>query len=377
MRVLYVNPERHDYLHATLLEGLTARDDIELWTLNVGNYGARAHRCLHGDVETARTSLPLFDAVVFGTEEKHARLSDAASALLECHKPTGQRWVLVDSGDFGSLPIVREGWRRLDGIVKRELYLRDDSWSSLVGNVLLRQTRHPLEYQFRGHRLVPFPNVQCNALARPTAVSFTQRRSVQLRSALGVRCEPIGLENRLVQSVNPLPNNAVTCTLAPNIAPRKQIIAHLAAHPGVKVGMIESDVDGDHGIDLVETGAVSPARSTDFRHNAVYLSWLHRHRASVSFPGAGFDTARFWEILGSGSLLISKRISLNLPIPFEDGVHYVGFDSLSELDAAIAFAVSDSHEVDEIRGLGHRLAVESYSSAAMAERLVQNELRRP
>ena len=146
------------------------------------------------------------------------------------------------------------------------------------------------------------------------------------------------------------------------------VIDHLRGRERVLVGEIAPT--GTSTIDLVAAGAVSTTRPNDHVHNQAYLTWLNAHRASVSFPGAGFDTARFWEILASGALLLSKRISLDLPVPLIDGVHYVGFDSLDELDQAVEFALSDSSEVDAIRANRYAVAIGQYSTAAMARRLL-------
>lgn len=371
-RVLYANPERHDYLHATLLEGLNQRGDIEVWALQEGNHGGRATVCLRGDVRQAVDALASFDAVVVGTSGKRSTLDSAVAAVAQ-HGRSGptQRWVLVDSGDLGSLPRLGVPWSSFDSVVKRELYHEDSSVRTFVEVLLARRMRHPVEYRFHGHPLLRFPNVQCNQQARPALVAL-DRRVVTLPKRIGVRCEPIGIEDRLVQTFNEHPITAVTCTLAPNIDARRRLRSHLARRPGVLLDLVPAG--GDSGVDLVASGAVAPGRKGEHVHNDAYLSWLRAHRASVSFPGAGFDSARCWEILASGALLVSKRIELQLPVPLLDGVHYVGFDTLAELDAAIEFALSDSREVDVIRRAGHEFACAEYSSSAAAERLLRVDL---
>lgn len=372
IKVLYANPERHDYMHSTLLEGLSARSDIELWCLNEGNYGARATMCFRGDHQAALRRVDDADVVVIGTESKRSDLGLGARTVLGASKTPRQRWVLVDSGDLGSLPPIPISWNRFDAVLKRELYLPSRRARVLVGNLLGRRVRRPVEYQFRSHPLLPFPNVQCNALARPAAVSF-KRRGFALPPGVHMRCEPIGVEQRLVQTFNDSPQRSVTCTLAANIEPRRRILSHLAGRASVLVEQVPRDASDP--VDLVALGAVSPRRVGDHVHSSAYLAWLNKHRASISFPGAGFDTARFWEILASGSLLISKRISLDLPVPLRDGVEYVGYDSLAELNVAIDFALGDSPEVNAIRRRGYRTAIDSYSSRAIADRFTKFEIR--
>lgn len=67
MRVLYANPVRHDYLHSTLIEGLTTAPDVEVSCLNEGNYGSNATHCFKGDVAVAMALMPTFDVVVIGS----------------------------------------------------------------------------------------------------------------------------------------------------------------------------------------------------------------------------------------------------------------------------------------------------------------------
>ena len=175
------------------------------------------------------------------------------------------------------------------------------------------------------------------------------------------------------QEFNEAPVRAVTCTLTRQMSGRRRIRGHFSGKSGVLLDLIPPRQD--EPVDLVDLGAVAPARVGEHVHNSAYLAWLRAHRASVSFPGAGFDTARFWEILASGALLISKRIQLQFPQPLREGIHYLGFDSLDELDQSVEFALSDSVEVDTIRRAGYDFALAAYSSDAAAERLVRQELR--
>lgn len=94
--------------------------------------------------------------------------------------------------------------------------------------------------------------------------------------------------------------------------------------------------------------------ATGKRQGDKYLATLANSISSLSLPGEGWDTFRFWEILACGSCLISPRVVLsNLSIdpPPVDGIHYVGFDTDDELidllinfrrdrDKAVAIAIN-------------------------------------
>ncbi len=87
----------------------------------------------------------------------------------------------------------------------------------------------------------------------------------------------------------------------------------------------------------MQLGAVSPARPNDHRHKNAYHDFLRESRASISFPGGGFDTARFWEIAAAGSLVISKAITLDMRHSLQPWEHDVPLDTLEELSDAIRF----------------------------------------
>lgn len=359
MRVLYLNPEHHDHQHATLIDGLSRLRGVELVTSFPASRGRIATRCLHGDKTEVERAAHTAEAVIFGTVGKDSELPPVAGHLLSIGKPSATRWILVDSGDFGSLPAFAVDRRIFDAVIKRELLVESATFGTLARCLLGRTTRHTVENRFSRHPLVPFPNTYANALARPTLLR-PGRRTLRLDPSTTVRCEPIGIPSDRVMTPIEHPKRLVTCTLTPNIDARRRILRHVQGDPRV----LSRRVYPEHSS---EPGAASDSSDP-------YLDLLRSHRASISFPGGGFDSARLWEILATGSLLISKRVTLDLPVPLRDGVHYVGFDSLLELDEAIAFAVSDSAEVDTIRIEGHEALMAHYTSAAIARRFAANEL---
>jgi hypothetical protein len=60
-------------------------------------------------------------------------------------------------------------------------------------------------------------------------------------------------------------------------------------------------------------------------HNRSYYDVLRSSLASLSVRGLGVDTARWWEILGAGALLLSPSYSLPMPHPLTPGEHYLTY----------------------------------------------------
>lgn len=56
-----------------------------------------------------------------------------------------------------------------------------------------------------------------------------------------------------------------------------------------------------------------------------YRQILLRSMMSVSVAGAGCDTARFWEILAAGAMLLTQDLDLVIPHGFSDGSDGVTF----------------------------------------------------
>jgi hypothetical protein len=115
-------------------------------------------------------------------------------------------------------------------------------------------------------------------------------------------------------------------------------------------------------------GAVNPRarRAAELGHNPRYYDQVRRSRRCVSIPGGGFDTLRFWEILGIGSLLVSKRIALEMPAPLVENEHYLAFDSLAEFKEVIARSYRRPDEADEVRARGHAFALQFHTTRARA-----------
>ena len=102
-----------------------------------------------------------------------------------------------------------------------------------------------------------------------------------------------------------------------------------------------------------------------------YRQLLRRSRISVSVAGAGFDTARFWEILAAKAMLFTQELDIVIPQGFTDGVDYVVFRSLDEFDEKLAYYLDHLDQVREIAQRGHDRVCAHHTSAARAGQFLE------
>jgi hypothetical protein len=111
-----------------------------------------------------------------------------------------------------------------------------------------------------------------------------------------------------------------------------------------------------------ETGEISYGGDKAFRRpTPKYFEVLNQSRVSINCYGAGQDCYRFWEILGSGAMLLSQRLEIEMAQPFQDGVHALFFDNLKEFEEKFKFSMHNPDQVQEIAFNGYAHAKEFHS----------------
>ena len=181
---------------------------------------------------------------------------------------------------------------------------------------------------------------------------------------------PFAIEDRFKSDYNPDPKFILSCMLTPHLPERQEIVDFLKTQNlehsfigQIKARAADIEAIAKLGVshpDLIKKGG------TGLFHNTEYYRQIHESRACISVPGGGFDTLRFWEILGQGSLLISKRVALEMPNPLEEGKHYLAFDSLKELKAVIKRLYSRPEKLDSIRASGYQHAMRFHTASVRA-----------
>lgn len=98
----------------------------------------------------------------------------------------------------------------------------------------------------------------------------------------------------------------------------------------------------------------------------VYRDALNRSLISVNVPGAGYDCARFWEILAAGAMLFSYEPDIVIPDGFTDGLDFVSFKSLDEFEEKLMYYGNRLDAVREIAARGHQRLLAHHTTRARA-----------
>ena len=106
------------------------------------------------------------------------------------------------------------------------------------------------------------------------------------------------------------------------------------------------------------------------RANAIkttrYRELLARSRISVNVPGAGYDCARYWEILAARAMLFTYRPDIVIPNDFTDGVNCATFSSMTEFQEKLNYYLSNPDRVDAITEAGYKHLLAYHTSARRA-----------
>jgi hypothetical protein len=98
-----------------------------------------------------------------------------------------------------------------------------------------------------------------------------------------------------------------------------------------------------------------------------YRELLARSLISVSVAGAGYDCARYWEILAVRAMLFTQQPDIVIPDPLIDGVSCVTFASLAEFDDKLRYYMGRPEECAAIAARGHEQLQRSHTTKARAE----------
>ena len=357
-KILYINSPKYDLITALHIEGLQSVDNIELRCTTLGNY-ARPEQVL-----------PKWDAIDYGNNEANIVILGSRpyvdTDVFWSIKTKDKIRVRMEGGDESALGIRLNDLFAYDFIFKRELYLRSRSLKHLWGSLYPHNAG--LWGELRAHPLLPFPFF--HSMTNHNTWLHTGHNLLLQVIKNRIRPFPMGLEKRFQGVFNPNPEFELSCMVTPHLADRAELIDILKTmnYPRMFIGAIppmDADVQWmvDHGAchpDAIKFGGAG------FMQNRSYYEQIQNSRACISVPGGGFDTLRFWEILGQGSLLISKRIAIKIPYPLQEREHYIAFDTLEELEEILGWLYEKPEEADKIRRQGYEYAKKYHTSHARA-----------
>lgn len=90
----------------------------------------------------------------------------------------------------------------------------------------------------------------------------------------------------------------------------------------------------------------------------------------LNFFGFGFDTLRFWELPAHGCLLLSERLPIHIPHPFQDGQEAVFFDDLEDLHQHLDYYLDHPEKAAAIAHAGHKHLLQHHTASARARQLL-------
>jgi len=358
IKIFIFNSRKYDYLTSLLVEGLYKINNVELKFSNLGSYALEKDVLKSSDIY--RYCYELADIVVLGSN--HYVDYETFSTLTECKA----KKVYLDGWDTGQIGLNLKKFRVFDYIFKTNLYQKDDSLANLY-RIIFNKKKYSLWSKFYAHTLIPFPyfhgmqnHMRIRDLIRNIATLFYPKHIYPM---------PFGIEDRVINNFNEKPEYFISCMmLSARVPERNKLISYLEGKKKdfkkIFIGIIAFD---DESWEIMERlGASDPFIDRDNRgyatQNKKYYDQLNNSHICISVPGGGFETFRYWEILASGALLISKRISLQAHNSLTDGVHFLGFDTIDELDDVLNFALKNPGEIMKIRRAGYEFSLKHHRS---------------
>lgn len=101
-----------------------------------------------------------------------------------------------------------------------------------------------------------------------------------------------------------------------------------------------------------------------------YIDRIRDSRVGLNCFGMGFDTVRFWELPAHGCMLLSERLPIEIPFPFEEGGHAAYFDDLPGLLEQTAYFEAHPQETATIAQAGHAHFLAHHTNEARARQLL-------
>ena len=106
--------------------------------------------------------------------------------------------------------------------------------------------------------------------------------------------------------------------------------------------------------------------------HAAYLDAIARAKVAVSVRGYGYDTLRRWEIPSFPTLMLSDRLPLVTPHPFEEDRHCVYFNNPDDLIAKVRRALADNAWRQTVAEAGYAHLRTYHTPRARAQQLLNH-----
>ena len=348
MKVFIFNSKKYDYSTSSIVEGLYQIKDLDVKFSNLGSY-AKKKDILYGNELVSYCSVDA-DIIILGSNHFVDHRTFFSLKKIKAKK------VFLDGWDSGQIRISILKMNYFDFVFKVNLYKQENTLSNLV-RILFHKNSYSLWKEISAHKLIPFPyfhGMKNHNRARDILKNIASYFLIR-----SVHPLPFGVEDRVISRFNENPEYLLSCMVRTSrVLERNKLVDFLREKQKYidKIFLNLIPYDEESWLEMERMGAADISLGRDNRgyanHNKAYYQQLNNSFACISIPGGGFETFRYWEILASGSLLVSKRNALQMPSELVEGEHYLGFDTIDELEKIIEFIVKDQKNANNIRKSG-------------------------
>jgi len=102
-----------------------------------------------------------------------------------------------------------------------------------------------------------------------------------------------------------------------------------------------------------------------------YIRKTASAKIAVSVRGFGWDTCRYWEIPPTGTLMLCDRIGIQVPNPFQEGVHIACFDTAEDFINKARHFIENDDERECIAAAGKEHAMNYHTCEARGRYFVE------
>ena len=139
----------------------------------------------------------------------------------------------------------------------------------------------------------------------------------------------------------------------------------------IKMSLMLSKFAKENGFNAFFNIRSKGFKKTDALSWTEYVKIVQKSKISISLPGLGFDTFRYWEIPFYGSCLLSPQLPIKIPNNFRDMESAIFYKNLSDLKHKIIYVLrNDSWK--SIAKAGNEYFFKSHTSKDRASTIVDD-----
>ncbi len=192
---------------------------------------------------------------------------------------------------------------------------------------------------------------------RPFDIIFKRELLKNTRYNKNIHPLPFSINANLYSNIPILPFKYDVCFWAVESHPiRTQALHFLESH-----------------FDCLQNGTVLNQNFRKYkRKGKKYFKELIRSRILLNLRGAGWDTLRYWEILGLQRFMLSQRLDILIPNDFIEDKEIVYFkNDLSDLEDLCNFYLKNEELREQIAGRAHQKAMLYHTDVARAKYILK------